>query len=504
MPSCLPTDPFGRRLKFDHFQELLAPLVADCMATTGDTFEVITLLGLQCRLLADMKKEEKPLFVYENCAFCVHEGYTTLDSLQMWGMRLVPKIFQDVTKSHLSRGGFPKLHLVRNPASRTEVAKMYLQATEEFHRSNAPAVMWCQGLAWASLSFLEWIDMDRCFPLVYCLSTAFSNGKSSAMNALALSIGLSPESMGGNKTSESGFLDWTNSCCGMAYFLDDFNAKSVNHSREQNTWKELFKQLHDANSVNQHGKFRLVLSAIFLSANTELCPWDGPLQSRLFTAVFTAQEPADVQVADTYNSVMRLTSCLVPDIVGWRYKKQLDRKYISELQVFLERIGHELCLPRRIFQHLKKPMYYLCLMFRLLGATPELYDRYIFDHVKLCVLPRYKQYCGQSDMWKKFFFYFEGTIQSCNRRSSDPTQSLHWCVNSITTASSSCSISLLLSLPLRVYSDAVSDSAIPTSSSSTFSNIAATFASTCSTLCISAISTLCTCIICMSVAGITV
>lgn len=412
-------------MKLQHFETLLQPHMEDRLAEAGGAFEAVTVLGLQCRLLSELDLK-RPVFVYENCAFCIHEGYDSLDSLYALGLRMIPKTFQEVTKSRLGVGGMPKMHILRDTNARMNIARMYLCCTEDFHRGNAAGVMWCQGLAWASLSFLEWIEIDRCFPITYLLSTSFSNGKSTAMNALALSIGLSPESMGGNKTSESGFLDWTNSCNGLAYFLDDFNAKSVNQSREQNTWKELFKQLHDANSVNQHDKFRLVLSAIFLSANTELCPWDGPLQSRFFTCVFSAQTHGELAVADNYNKIMKVTSCLVPDIMAWRYKRKLDVKYISEMQQFIEAIARPMLLPPRLFQHLKKPMYYLCLYLHWIGSESEDYDRLVFKHLICTVLPRYGQYCSHCDMWQKFLFYFGKGLCECNRKSNDPTMSIHW------------------------------------------------------------------------------
>ena len=414
-------------MKFSHFAALLAPHMEENMSLAGSTYEAVTLLGLQCRLLANLDYANA-LFVYENCSFKICSGYDELNTLENNGLRMVPKIFQEVTKSRLSAGGMPNLHIVRDPIVRKQIAREYLEATIAFHRVNNATVLWCQGLAWASLSFLEWIQMDRCFPIAYMLSTSFSNGKSTAMNALALSIGLSPEAMGGNKTSESGFLDWTNSCCGLAYFLDDFNAKSVNQSKDQNTWKELFKQLHDANSVNQHDKFRLVLSAIFLSANTELCPWDGPLQSRLFTAVFATNvtDVNDTIATENYNKIMKVTSCLVPDIIAWRHKQKLDAKYITELQRFIELIAAPMNLPKRLFQHLKKPMYYLCLMAQYVGCLEAFYEVIIIKHLVEAVLPRYGQYCTHVDMWQKFFYYFQKCQLQCNKRSSDPTQSIHW------------------------------------------------------------------------------
>ena len=185
--------------------------------------------------------------------------------------------------------------------------------------------------------------------------------------------------------------------------------------------------MHDANSVNQHDKFRLVLSGIFLSANTELCPWDGPLQSRLFTAVFAANDSkVDSDTVDKYNMIMKITSCVVPDIMEWRYKQKLDVRYINELQKFIEAVAAPMKLPPRLFQHLKKPMYYLCLAGHWMGYGPGWFEIYVFDPLIKTILPRYGQYCTHSDMWQKFFYYFEKTMNACNRRSSDPTQSIHW------------------------------------------------------------------------------
>ena len=224
-------------------------------------------------------------------------------------------------------------------------------------------------------------------------------------------------------------LDWLNSVSCISFILDDFNAKAVNSSQAQNTWKELFKQIHDANSTNQHDKFRVVLSAVFLSANTELCPWDGPCQSRLFPLVwYLNSERCTVNEEQQYKGLCRSLSCLVPEVLSWKYKGSLDVKHINEVQCFINTLMEPLQLTARISQHLKKAVYMLLLFLRYISAPPECFDNHIFRYLVDTMLPRYWCYCAQSNMWFKFMHYFHEARNICNVRSSDPNKSIHWYV----------------------------------------------------------------------------
>ena len=216
-------------------------------------------------------------------------------------------------------------------------------------------------------------------------------------------------------------LDWLNSVCCIGYILDDFNAKSVNSSKEQNTWKELIKQIHDANSTKQHDKFRFVLSAVFFTSNNELCPWCDQLQSRLATYVFYLNERrCSVLEEQQYKTLSSMLSCLVPEILSWKFQNKLDRKYIAEVQQYIEKLAQPLSLTQRIAQHMKKPMYMLLLFLKWIEAPPESFKEHVFAYLRNNMLPRYWRYCAQSNMWFKFLYYFAETRNVCNVRSYGP------------------------------------------------------------------------------------
>ena len=414
-----------RKLPIQMLGELINPLIADCESRHART-QAVTLLGLQVRHIKQLRTSNaEPVFLYENCVFNVTSGYDSLRTLEEGGFRLVTKVFQDTTRSMLGNGGFPRLAIVTNAHDRRLIMECYIKLTTDFHGSNAPAALWAQGLVWASLSFLEWIEIDKCFPIAYLMSSLHGNGKSTTMYALAESIGLPQEAIGGNKTSESGFLDWVNSCNGLAYFLDDFNAKAANLSKDQHTFKELFKSLHDANSVCQHDKFRLVLSASVVSSNTQLAPWDSPTQSRLMTFIFENSDKCALPVTQNYNKLMKTISCLVPDIMAWRYNSKLDIDCINELQSFIQEYMRPLSLQPRISQHLKKPMYYLCLAMTYCKAPKHAFDTIIFKYLKVQLM-FYFHHCTQTDMWSKFFKFMSKTIGVCNVRGSDGRTFIHW------------------------------------------------------------------------------
>ena len=80
---------------------------------------------------------------------------------------------------------------------------------------------------------------------------------------------------------ESGLLDWVSTYCCLCVFIDDFNPRKC-ENRSQDSWADLFKQLHDAKSIIQHDKFRLVLSSAVISANVEM-PQDIPILQRILT-----------------------------------------------------------------------------------------------------------------------------------------------------------------------------------------------------------------------------
>ena len=414
-----------RKLPIQMLAELINPLIAECESKHART-KAVTMLGLQVRHIKELRTNNaQPVFLYENCVFHVHNGYDSLRTLEEGGYRLVTKVFQDTTKSMLGNGGFPRLAIVNSAHDRRLILECYIRLTTDFHGTNAPAALWAQGLVWASLSFLEWIEIDKCFPIAYLMSSLHGNGKSTTMYALAESIGLPQEAIGGNKTSESGFLDWVNSCNGLPYFLDDFNAKAANLSKDQHTFKELFKSLHDANSVCQHDKFRLVLSASVVSSNTQLAPWDAPTQSRLMTFIFENSTKCPLSVVKNYNNLMKTLSCLVPDILSWRYNGRLDIDCINELQAFIQEYMQPLSLQPRIAQHLKKPMYYLCLALIYVNAPVHSFDTYVFKYLKVQLM-FYYHHCTQTDMWSKFFKFMSKAISVCNIRSSDGRTFIHW------------------------------------------------------------------------------
>lgn len=390
----------------------------------------VTQLGLMTSLQSEYTDlmETKPLFIYSNCMFNIVDGYDSLQTLEQGGYICDTRILQQVTKSKFRTGGLPRLKLSSVPEDRLQTLRMLIQITVEFHQNNASAVLWAHGTVWASLSFMDWIKLDHSFPLVYLMSTLGGVGKSSAFNALASSIGLTPEVIGGNKTSESGILDWLSTHNGLGYFLDDFNARGANSLTAQNTWKELLKQIYDAKSVIQHDKFRLILSAVILSSNAELCPHDVPTQQRMLTFYFhpiTVNQDSS-ELEQRYNEVHKLSSCLVPDIIKMRYNGELDTKYIQEIY----RLILACCPPSlgpRIAHNMKKPMYMLLLLMAWAQCSDEVVTVHVFGYMDK-MITQYNVKCAQKDIWTRFFYFFNKTMESHNRQSSHVYGCLHWSV----------------------------------------------------------------------------
>ena len=74
-------------MKLSHFTALLQPHIDENLTLKDTTFEAITVLGLQCRLLNELLEMERPIFAYENCSFCIYEGYYSVDSLAKNGLK---------------------------------------------------------------------------------------------------------------------------------------------------------------------------------------------------------------------------------------------------------------------------------------------------------------------------------------------------------------------------------------------------------------------------------
>jgi hypothetical protein len=410
------------------FSQALQPFI-DHYLQDHEPLTALTQFGLAVQLQSQYRsvKKTNPLFLYGNCSFNILDGYQSLKSLQSNGYVCDEGILSTVTKSKFRKAGVPELCLDKDWQRRHDRLRLFLSITIEFHKQNAQPVLWAQGSVWASLFFQDWIKYDKCFPIIYLMSTLAGVGKTSAFYALASSVGLSPEAIGGNKTSESGFLDWVSTHNGLAFFLDDFNARMCNAHQSQTTWKELLKQLFDAKSVVQHDKFRLILSAVILSSNTELCPLDVPTQQRMLTFYF---HPISIQdqsehaaLEKKYKEIIADISCLVPDILAMRWNGELDMKYVTEIYQFILKCYGD-CSPR-VAHNLKKPMYFLILIFSWVNLTQEAFDQYIFTYMDT-MLKQYKTTCCQTDMWTKFFYFLDKTMDQCNRFTNDPKASIHW------------------------------------------------------------------------------
>ena len=102
----------------------------------------ITLLGLQVRHVKELRNDEckPPVFLYENCVFTISQGYESIQTLEEAGYRLVPKVYQDVTKSMLGNGGFPRLTLV--PTRSPTVAEV------RHFRTTRWRALWCMRKDW--------------------------------------------------------------------------------------------------------------------------------------------------------------------------------------------------------------------------------------------------------------------------------------------------------------------------------------------------------------------
>ena len=224
----------GTDLKMKHLQQILQPMMTEWTAR-NTVKSALTIMGRQATSIDELDTNRD--FVFGNCVVQSGGTYDDTVGLRHSNYRMVVKIFNEISKKCFGRAAFPKLRLIRDMHKRREFAVHWYNASQRFHINNICPALWAQAMMWASLSFLEWIAMDRCFPITYILSTQHGIGKTTTMHALAASIGLPAEVITGNKSSESGMLDWLNSVCCIGYILDDFNAKSVNSSKEQNTWK---------------------------------------------------------------------------------------------------------------------------------------------------------------------------------------------------------------------------------------------------------------------------
>jgi len=380
---------------------------------------VLTLVTQFGRQPAD--GEDSDLFVYGNCAFNVADGYMSLTGLENAGYTCNPSIRNLVTASRFSNAGDPKCHIISRGVERLSVCKDYLELTMEFHGSNAAAVLFAQGGVWAGTNFADWIRLDSSFPILYLLASHSGVGKTTAQEALAMSIGFDKSAVAGNKSSEAGFLDWVSKNGGLSLMLDDFNPHKSSSSRGKDEWLDLFKQLYDAKTQIQHEKSRQLQSSVVISSNYPV-PQDIPTQMRMLTLqFFNASVMAPSEVVRQYKAIMSVTSCLIPDIVSMRHEGQLDRKYIGELESYIQK-----CLPvglnARVSQNIKKPMYYLLLTFAWCGFDRPVFDKYIFDYMET-LISGYADNCMQTDLWTRFFKYLRLTLERQDRKSGT---SLHW------------------------------------------------------------------------------
>jgi hypothetical protein len=185
----------------------------------------------------------------------------------------------------------------------------------------------------------------------------------------------------------------------------------------------LFKQLYDAKTQIQHEKSRQLQSSVVISSNFPV-PQDIPTQMRMLTLqFFNPGVMASTDVVRQYKNIMSVTSCLIPDIVSMRHEGELDKKYIGELESYIQK-----CLPTglnaRVSQNIKKPMYYLLLTFAWCDFNQSTFDKYIFDYMET-LIAGYAENCMQTDLWTRFFKYLRLTLERQERKSGT---SLHWYV----------------------------------------------------------------------------
>ena len=143
------------------------------------------------------------------------------------------------------------------------------------------------------------------------------------------------------------------------------------------------------------------------------------------TFIFENAPKCALAVTKNYNNLMKMISCLVPDIMAWRYEGKLDIDCINELQTYIQELMEPLSLQPRCAQHLKKPMYYIFLALAYVGAPTFAFDTYIFKYL-LVQLKFYYHHCTQTDMWNKFFKFLSKTMSNCNRKGSDGRTFIHW------------------------------------------------------------------------------
>ena len=194
---------FCNGLRAAHVTDILRPLYT-AHANNSFVKTAVTVMGRQATktdALDDCKD-----FVFGNCVLQVGGNYSDLVLIQNSKYQLVDRVFNQNSKRCFGKGNYPRLKLLRDAFKRQQLAAFWYNGTQTFHKSNVCPALWAQALMWASLSFLEWISIDRCFPIIYLLSTQHGIGKTTTMNALCASVGLPAEVVTGNKSSESGVL----------------------------------------------------------------------------------------------------------------------------------------------------------------------------------------------------------------------------------------------------------------------------------------------------------
>jgi hypothetical protein len=393
------------------------------MAAERGELQAVMQFGMQVSTQDDITTSLNHRWVFKNCVFDLN-GYGNLCKLEDAGYVYNKGITSQLKCSKFLLAAAPAVHLVSAGASRVHILRLHLQKTISFHQNNASATLWGQGHLWASLNFMEFVKLDKSFPLLYLVAPLAGVGKTSAFNAFAKSIGLSLEAMGGNKMSESGLLDWVSTYCCLCVFIDDFNPRKC-ENRSQDSWADLFKQLYDAKSIIQHDKFRLVLSSAVISANVEM-PQDIPILQRILTLHYHPihNQFQMVRVEQEYTQIQELISCLIPDVVAMKWKGALDSRHLKELQQYIYACCPTGLVPR-IAQNLKKPMYYLLLTFRLAEMSIEEVETHIFGYMQK-LINQYAATCTQVDLWSRFIYYLARTLESHNQLSSDKDASLHW------------------------------------------------------------------------------
>jgi len=435
-------------MKPSEFQQVFSKLWTAYVASGGRNQHLVTQFGLQVDSSQDFLDMNTTLyFVFENYVVDYRKGYgACIVPLAHAGFKVDKAIFRRITCSGMSASGFPNIRCMNfedryngntdyHRANRRAVLHNVLYTSIRFYgHKNACSVIWVLAMAWAGLSYSEWHAMDKCFPVTYVLSTQNTVGKTTCLYQVAAAIGLNDDALNGSGTTVSGCLDYLNAVCGIAFIMDDFQSEQVNNENNTNKWKETLKAMHDSNTIMHHNRTRKTRSCAILSANSELHSHDEPLQSRLFTVeFFKVPRHSDVTEYEYKNSY-RDISCLIPEILGMKHKGKLDERYISELEMFLRKFTDVLMLPSRVAKHLKKPLYYLLLVFPcLLNVTnprnadynsdnrafpnpndysdedysrlvsyPGLVRTYIFDYIVDVQLKRYWGYIQRQDMWQKF------------------------------------------------------------------------------------------------------